>query len=71
MPVSICGLPDGYTDGMFHWIYDDIYELVKLHENDTFKGSKPIEHILTQTLLFDQIPDFSLLSHGDYAGIED
>lgn len=65
------GKKEELTDGMFHWIYDDVHELTKLHENDKFKESEPIEHILTQTLLFDQIPDFKLLSHGDYTGIED
>ncbi len=65
------GKKENLTDGMFHWIYDDIYELIKLHENDKFKASEPIEHFITQTLLLDKIPDFSLLSHGDYSGIED
>lgn len=64
------GKKENLTDGMFHWIYDDLYELIKLHESDKFKDYEPIEHFMTQTLVLDKIPDFTLLSHGDYSGIE-
>jgi hypothetical protein len=65
------GKKENLTDGMFHWIYDDIYELIKLYESDKFKDSEPIEQFMIQTLVLDEIPDFSLLSHGDYSGIEE
>jgi len=70
--VNVCLFFEGekadLTDGLFHWIYDDIGEIVKRKEGEYFDGNaEELEYMITQTLLVDRMPQFDLISNGDYA----
>jgi len=70
--VNVCLFFEGekadLTDGLFHWIYDDIGEIVKQKEGEYFvNNSEKLEYMVTQTLLVDRMPQFDLISNGDYA----
>jgi hypothetical protein len=59
------------TDGFFHWMYDDICDIVKSNEKMKYQESaKSLSYLLTQTFLVDKIPDFEYLTHGDYGFTE-
>ena len=58
------------TDGFFHWVCNDIGELIKNDEKQLFDNSIPedIEVMFTEHYYFEdgKIPSFKFLSHGDY-----
>jgi hypothetical protein len=63
-------MPEEMTDGLFHWIYDDLSNIVKSKEDAYFEASATnLQYIITQTLAIDRMPELQLFSHGDYATI--
>ena len=55
------------TDGLFHWIYDDLCDIVKSNEAMKYQErGKPFSLLFTQTFLVDNLPEFKYLTHGDY-----
>ena len=70
--VNVCLFFEGkkveLTDGFFHWIYDDIRDIVQEKENEYFNSdSEALEYMITQTLIVDRMPQLDLVSNGDYA----
>ncbi len=56
------------TDGLFHWIYDDIGRIIKSFEDTIYnKDSKPIEYMLTQLFTVSKLPEFEYFTHGDFS----
>ena len=69
--VNVCLFFEGkkveLTDGFFHWIYDDIGDIVQEKESEYFNsGSEALEYMITQTLIVDRMPQLDLVSNGDY-----
>ena len=69
--VNVCLLFEGkkrdLTDGLAHWIYDDLGEIAKQKENDYFeRNSEVLEYMITQTFILDRIPQLELIANGDY-----
>ena len=59
------------TDGLFHWMYDDICEIVKSNEEMKYQASaRALSYLLTQTFLVEKMPDFEYFTHGDYGFTE-
>lgn len=70
--VNVCLFFEGrkvdLTDGLFHWIYDDIGDIVQERESEYFDiDSEELEYMITQTLTVDRMPQLDLVSNGDYA----
>ena len=63
----ILGEKEDLTDGLFHWIYDDIGRIIKQKEDEYFEqNSEILDIMITQTLIVDKMPQIELISHGDY-----
>ena len=70
--VNVCLFFEGkkveLTDGFFHWIYDDIGDIVQEKESEYFNSdSEALEYMITQTLIVDRMPQLDLVSNGGYA----
>lgn len=62
------GQQSDITDGLFHWLYDDICEIVKSNEVMMYPHkTMPLSFLLTQTFLLEKLPNLEYLTHGDYA----
>lgn len=56
------------TDGFFHWIMNDIYEIIKCNENSLFdKSLNPLDMAMTQHFFVPKLPNLQYFTHGDYA----
>ncbi len=65
------GTKSDVTDGLFHWMYDDICQSVKENSRQKFKReSKPLDQISTQTFIVKNIPEFEHFSHADYGFVD-
>jgi hypothetical protein len=61
------GSKSDITDGLFHWIYDDICELIQENIDLRFtRKSEPLDFVYTQTFIVKNIPEFEHYTHGDY-----
>jgi len=55
------------TDGFFHWISDDICELISKQENLKYEsGMNNFKTMFTQHFIVKKLPDMEYFSHGDY-----
>ena len=55
------------SDGFFHWVLDDIGQVIKEKENKLFDISLDnIEIMLTQQFFCKKIPELEYFTHGDY-----
>jgi len=55
------------TDGFFHWVLDDIGQIIKDKEKSIFDESlNPIEIMLTQQFFCKKLPNVEYFTHGDY-----
>lgn len=55
------------TDGFFHWVLNDIGEIIKEKEMTIFDGSlNPIEIMFTQQFFCNNLPNLQYFTHGDY-----
>ena len=66
------GTKNSITDGFFHWILDDLSEIIRNNEDKNFsqKTEKRIEHSQIQFYIVDKLPDLTYYTHGDYAIID-
>lgn len=70
--VNVCLMFEGQkadiTKGLFYEMYNEIGDLVKDKEDEYFtKNKEKLNVIITQTLLLDKMPDFDLLTNGDFS----
>ena len=55
------------TDGFFHWVMDDIGELIKENEKNLFDSElKNIELIMSQQFFCEKLPEIEYFTRGDY-----
>lgn len=55
------------TDGFFHWVLDDIGDLIKANENTLFDSQlNKIEIMFTQQFYCKTLPNIDYFTHGDY-----
>jgi len=57
------------TDGFFHWVLDDLSDIIKGNEPHFFqeKTDKKLEHSQVQFYFVSKLPDLEYFTHGDYA----
>ena len=59
------------SDGFFHWINDDIIDLIKENESEYYsKDLNNFEFMMLQNYLCKKLPEIEYFSHGDYSAIE-
>jgi hypothetical protein len=63
------GTKDSISDGFFHWIFNDLSEIIANNEEKMFqeKTGKKIKHSQIQFFIVDKLPNLIYYSHGDYA----
>jgi hypothetical protein len=63
------GTVGSITDGYFHWILDDLSEIIRNNENKMFpnKTDKKIECSMVQFYTVSKLPELNYFTHGDYA----
>lgn len=55
------------TDVFFHWVLDDIGEIIKNDEINLFDGnSLPFDLMMTNQYFVKELPDVTYFTHGDY-----
>lgn len=56
------------TDSFFHWISDDICELISNQENTKYEsGMNNFKTMFTQHFFGKKLPDMEYFTHGDYS----
>jgi hypothetical protein len=59
---------DDITDGYFHWILDDICDLIVLQENIKFPaGMLDFKTMFTQHFFVNELPEMIYFNNGDYS----
>jgi hypothetical protein len=66
------GAKETITDGYFHWILNDLSEMITINEDKRYpqKTSKKIEYSQIQFYIVEKLPQLKYYTHGDYAIID-
>lgn len=67
--LFVCEKKD-ITDGFWHWVLDDITELISNQEEMKFdKEMKKFETMFTQQFFVKELPEMIYFTHGDYSKV--
>ena len=59
---------DKVTDGLFHWVMDDVGEIIKNNECCLFDNSlQKFDSMMSQHYFVEKLPKLTYFTHGDYA----
>lgn len=68
LTLFFVGSKQDLSDGLFHWIHDDICELVKIKEGDYYRVSgNPFSIIYSEVCFLKELPILEYYTHGDYS----
>jgi hypothetical protein len=67
------GTKESITKGFFHWILDDLSEIIQNNEDKMYpqKTDKKIEYSQIQFYTVDKLPKLNYFTHGDYTFLDD
>ena len=65
--LFIKGEKSNLTDGQFHWIHDDLAEIVENRCGNIYAETGSVEFYLTNVLFVDELPNIDYFSHGTYS----